>query len=43
MDDKKVAMAVSLLKNPETSVAEVCQTLKVSGATLYRRGVREEH
>jgi DNA invertase Pin-like site-specific DNA recombinase len=36
MDDKKVAMAVSLLKNPETVVADVCQTLKVSRATLYR-------
>ncbi len=36
MDDKKVAMAVSLLKNPDTSVAAVCQTLKVSRATLYR-------
>jgi len=36
MDDKKVAMAVSLLQNPETSVADVCQTLKVSRATLYR-------
>lgn len=36
MDDKKVAMAVSLLKNPETSVADVCKTLKVSRATLYR-------
>ena len=29
-------MAVSLLKNPDTSVAAVCQTLKVSRATLYR-------
>jgi DNA invertase Pin-like site-specific DNA recombinase len=36
MDDKKVAMAVSLLQNPATSVAEVCQTLRVSRATLYR-------
>ncbi len=36
MDDKKVAMAVSLLKNPQTSVAEVCKTLKISRATLYR-------
>jgi len=36
MDDKKVAMAVSLLQNPETVVADVCQTLKVSRATLYR-------
>lgn len=36
MDDKKVTMAVSLLTNPETSVAEVCKTLKVSRATLYR-------
>jgi len=36
MDDKKVAMAVSLLRNPETVVADVCQTLKVSRATLYR-------
>jgi DNA invertase Pin-like site-specific DNA recombinase len=36
MDDKKVAMAVSLLQNPDTSVAEVGKTLKVSRATLYR-------
>jgi DNA invertase Pin-like site-specific DNA recombinase len=36
MDEKKVAMAVSLLQNPATSVAEVCQTLKVSRATLYQ-------
>jgi DNA invertase Pin-like site-specific DNA recombinase len=36
MDDKRVAMAVALLQNPDTSVAEVCQTLKVSRATLYR-------
>jgi DNA invertase Pin-like site-specific DNA recombinase len=36
MDDKKVAIAVSLLQNPATSVAEVCQTLRVSRATLYR-------
>ena len=36
MDDKKVAMAVSLLQNPATVVADVCQTLKVSRATLYR-------
>jgi len=36
MDAKKVAMAVSLLQNPETVVADVCQTLKVSRATLYR-------
>jgi len=36
MDDKKVAMAVSLLQNPETSVADVCKTLQVSRATLYR-------
>jgi DNA invertase Pin-like site-specific DNA recombinase len=35
-DDKKVAMAVSLLQNPETVVADVGQTLKVSRATLYR-------
>jgi DNA invertase Pin-like site-specific DNA recombinase len=36
MDAKKVAMAVSLLQNPATVVADVCQTLKVSRATLYR-------
>ncbi len=35
MDDKRVAMAVALLQNPETSVMEVCQTLKVSRATLW--------
>jgi DNA invertase Pin-like site-specific DNA recombinase len=36
MDAKKVAMAVSLLQNPDTSVMEVCRTLRVSRATLYR-------
>jgi DNA invertase Pin-like site-specific DNA recombinase len=36
MDEKKVSMAVALLQNPETSVANVCQTLRVSRATLYR-------
>ena len=36
MDANKVAMAVSLLQNPATVVADVCQTLKVSRATLYR-------
>ncbi len=36
MDAKKVAMAVSLLQNPATMVADVCQTLNVSRGTLYR-------
>jgi DNA invertase Pin-like site-specific DNA recombinase len=36
MDDKKVALAVSLLQNSETPVADVCRMLKVSRATLYR-------
>ena len=36
MDETKVALAVALLQNPETSIAEVCQRLQVSRATLYR-------
>lgn len=43
MDDKKVAMAVALLQNPDTSVAEVCQTLRVSRATLYRYLSPQDH
>ena len=36
MDAKKVSMAKSLLDDPENSVDDVCKTLKVSRATLYR-------
>lgn len=36
MDAKKVAMAVALLQNPDTSVTEGSRTLRVSRATLYR-------
>ena len=35
LDDKKVTMARSLLKDPERTVTEVAQTLGVSRATLY--------
>ena len=36
MDTKKVSMAKSLLENPQNSIDDVCKTLKVSRATLYR-------
>lgn len=35
MDDKKVAMAISLSKDPTHSIADICKTLSVSRATLY--------
>lgn len=36
MDARKITMARTLLDNPEARVAEVCETLRVSRATLYR-------
>ena len=36
MDEKKVAIAVALLQNPETLVTDVFQTPQVSWATLYQ-------
>lgn len=36
MDAKKVAMAISLLKDEKTSVKTICETLRVSKSTLYR-------
>lgn len=36
MDEKKIQMAKALLKNRETPVADICGTLGVSKATLYR-------
>jgi DNA invertase Pin-like site-specific DNA recombinase len=36
MDEKKVQIARSLYADGKTSVAEICETLKVSKATLYR-------
>ncbi len=36
MDEGKVRAAKAMLKDPETSIGEVCQTLGVSRATLYR-------
>ena len=36
MDAKTTAMARMLLADPDTHVADVCRTLKVSKATLYR-------
>jgi DNA invertase Pin-like site-specific DNA recombinase len=36
MDEKKLKMAVSLMKDPNLSVQEICETLKVSKSTLYR-------
>jgi DeoR/GlpR family transcriptional regulator of sugar metabolism len=36
MDEKKVQIAKSLYADGKTSVTEICETLKVSKATLYR-------
>jgi len=36
MTEKQVAMALALRKDPNTTVADVCKTLQVSKATLYR-------
>jgi DNA-binding phage protein len=36
LDDKKVAMAKSMLKDPETTVTQVAETLGVMRAMLYR-------
>lgn len=36
MDERKIQMAVTLLKDRNTPVKDVCQTLGVSRATLYR-------
>ena len=36
MDAKKLEMAKTLMADPANSVAEVCQSLQVSRATLYR-------
>jgi DNA invertase Pin-like site-specific DNA recombinase len=36
MDAKKLEMAKTLMADPTNSVAEVCQSLQVSRATLYR-------
>jgi DNA invertase Pin-like site-specific DNA recombinase len=36
LDEKKFAMAKALLKDQNNSIADICETLKVSRATLYR-------
>lgn len=36
MDERKVKMAQSLMKDPNLSIQENCETLQVSKATLYR-------
>jgi len=36
MDDKKIELAVGLMNDPSYTVREVCSTLNVSKATLYR-------
>jgi DNA invertase Pin-like site-specific DNA recombinase len=34
--DRQVSIAQALYDDPQRSVAEICQTLKISRATLYR-------
>lgn len=36
MDEKKIALARSMHRDPRTSAADICKALKVSRATLYR-------
>ncbi|MDA8352815.1 MAG: recombinase family protein [Firmicutes bacterium] len=36
MDEKKIKMAQTLMQDPNYSVREICETLQVSKATLYR-------
>ena len=36
MDEKKVQIAKSLHADGKTTVSEICETLRVSKATLYR-------
>ena len=36
MSTKQVVMAMALRQNPQTTVADICQTLGVSRATFYR-------
>jgi DNA invertase Pin-like site-specific DNA recombinase len=36
MDSRKISMARALMENPNASITDVCYTLRVSRATLYR-------
>lgn len=36
MDDKKIAMAKSLMDNDQYSIQDICEMLNISRATLYR-------
>ena len=36
MDERKIALARKLMADPDYSVAEICETLKISSSTLYR-------
>lgn len=36
MDEKKMGMAATLYADKKTSVAQICETLKISRATFYR-------
>lgn len=36
LTSKQLEMAVALMRDPETSVKDICETLSVSRATLYR-------
>ena len=36
MDARKINMARALMENPNASITDVCETLRVSRATLYR-------
>jgi DNA invertase Pin-like site-specific DNA recombinase len=36
LTQKRIEMAKKLMKDPEANIQEICQTLKISRATLYR-------
>lgn len=36
MDEKKIAMAKTLMSDKDNSIADICNILKISRATLYR-------
>jgi len=36
LDDKKVALAKSMMADNSNSISDICDTLGVSKATLYR-------
>jgi DNA invertase Pin-like site-specific DNA recombinase len=42
LTDRQISIAQSLYDDPQRSIPEICQTLKISKATLYRAVKTEE-